>query len=357
MLGVWIDGPLSPHTRNSEYDGSPSRYYDPDYKDGGFGDHRDDGLGRFSPIDPKYHRNITARPPPHEEQKLSESDTIDATILARTFDKPQHEHNPTRAGSDRHQTKDKTNEMLDLSARNIDELAELHEMMLQEKEYDYGEVPKTADPLQFIDVTKDQNLSDRDSHTDEPATEDAKRSDSSSLFPISEKENVNNNNSPTMKKSNLNSDEFPEIAKGKELSSLEADRLSALERENERLRSEIGAFDSEFFEQLEDLKYRYSRLQEVVGEDPVTSTTNKRSNKLPLDRLSWSVRNSMTAMDRAGLTSPLVNRPRYSNAHTYAPGGRSHGNATGGIALNHPGGIPSSKTSYHPESKSYLCIF
>ena len=31
--------------------------------------------------------------------------------------------------------------------------------------------------------------------------------------------------------------------------------------ENERLKKELGAFDSEFFEELEDLKYKYSKLQ------------------------------------------------------------------------------------------------
>lgn len=48
----------------------------------------------------------------------------------------------------------------------------------------------------------------------------------------------------------------------------EDDHLLALTKENERLKQEMQAFDLNFFEELEDLKYRYSRLQEVVGEEP-----------------------------------------------------------------------------------------
>jgi hypothetical protein len=127
---------------------------------------------------------------------------------------------------------------------------------------------------------------------------------------------------------------------------LGSDRMTALEQENARLRGEMSAFDPEFFEQLEDLKFRYSRLQEIVGESPSAGgrgrdnsspallsthdrgesehdylkSVSKGRGSLPLDGLSWSVRNSMTAMDRAGLASPLVNRSRASHAHTYAPG-------------------------------------
>jgi hypothetical protein len=36
-----------------------------------------------------------------------------------------------------------------------------------------------------------------------------------------------------------------------------------LEEENIKLKSEISKFDIEFFEELEDLKYRYSKLQGI----------------------------------------------------------------------------------------------
>lgn len=123
------------------------------------------------------------------------------------------------------------------------------------------------------------------------------------------------------------------------------------------LKRELGAFDTDFFEQLEDLKYRYTRLQELKGDAPpavnpstpyTTSTStrdesskdmSKDKSQLPLDRLAWSLRNSMTAMDRASWDSPLikgrtgmgVTAPQpdegYSSrsnpsAFTYAPGAR-----------------------------------
>lgn len=128
----------------------------------------------------------------------------------------------------------------------------------------------------------------------------------------------------------------------------------SLVEENARLRSELSAFDSAFWEQLEDLKFRYSRLQEVVGEEPEASDRGafplrpksavggvQRPQGLPLDGLPWSTRNAMTAMDRAGITSALArgrhggssiaveSRPEsrstdrpHSHAYTYAPGTR-----------------------------------
>eukprot|EP01034_Spumella_vulgaris_P022749 gene22749-28907_t len=131
-----------------------------------------------------------------------------------------------------------------------------------------------------------------------------------------------------------------EVKPAGSLQHLASDRETALEQKVARLESEMAAFDPEFFEQLEDLKFRYSRLQEIVGETPMHSqspallsthhssaeqtdylrSVSKGKGSLPLDGLSWSVRNSMTAMDRAGLTSPLVSRPRVVSANSYTPG-------------------------------------
>ena len=47
---------------------------------------------------------------------------------------------------------------------------------------------------------------------------------------------------------------------------LERTRVEVLQAENYRLKRELGTFDSEFFDQLEDLKFRYSTLQDIVGE-------------------------------------------------------------------------------------------
>jgi hypothetical protein len=104
------------------------------------------------------------------------------------------------------------------------------------------------------------------------------------------------------------------------LSMTEDERVKRLETENRKLKEEMKAFDSHFFEELEDLKFRYSRLQEVIGEDPVVDdslsksiSTRKdvrslspNSRDLPLNRLSWSARNSMRAIDKANYASPLV---------------------------------------------------
>ena len=39
------------------------------------------------------------------------------------------------------------------------------------------------------------------------------------------------------------------------------DRIAVLIAENERLKRELGTFDTDFFDQLEDLKFRYASLQ------------------------------------------------------------------------------------------------
>lgn len=134
----------------------------------------------------------------------------------------------------------------------------------------------------------------------------------------------------------------------------ETQKLRELAEENQRLKEEMRNFDGEFFEQLEDLKYRYSQLQEVLGEDPLLRASAKQhlnikdgsrsGQNLPLDKLAWSVRRSMTAIDRARYDSPLVTGihasascllndivlssllvigPRAAHAYTYAPGQKS----------------------------------
>jgi len=100
--------------------------------------------------------------------------------------------------------------------------------------------------------------------------------------------------------------------------------------ENARLKQELKAFDGEFWEQLEDLKYRYNKLQGVVGEDSKTKgflqgygtqgaivrnsgedtgrsfmATMDRSGA-PLDSVAWAKRNATTAMDSAALDTPLM---------------------------------------------------
>jgi hypothetical protein len=209
---------------------------------------------------------------------------------------------------------DKTAQILDLSERNLDELQALHEMILDEKEYDYGAVPETK--------RKPFENYHPEGEPMKTQTRDMKSTTTSGAVPM-----VAADSGSTVKPTlvpTVSTPAAPKVeaaaSKSEEDKTTEDNRLSALLRENERLKSEIAPFNAEFFEELEDLKYRYIRLQEIVGEEP-RAAEGARASALPLDRLSWSVRNSMTAMDRAGLTSPLVSRPRYANAFTYSPGG------------------------------------
>ena len=122
-------------------------------------------------------------------------------------------------------------------------------------------------------------------------------------------------------------------------------KMKNLAQENARLKAEMSVFDREFFEEIEDLKFRYTKLQELVGDAPPVSdgleylpvhsgvtaaavTAKPTGSKLPLDRLSWSVRQSMTAMDRAGITSQVAGQrivARSANPYSYAPGGFNAG--------------------------------
>jgi hypothetical protein len=226
-----------------------------------------------------------------------------------------HSHGTTHSS-----VPDKTARILDLSERNLDELQQLHEMILDEKEFDYGAVPEAKHkPFAHYPAAAAEKEGHGSSQTAPRVTAKASTHTPSRASPEPAEAPTSASKAETK---SPESDTAPATKTGKPLTEgekiTEANRLAALQRENERLKAEIAPFDAQFFEELEDLKYRYSRLQEIVGEDPAAS--EPRRSALPLDRLSWSVRNSMTAMDRAGLTSPLVSRPRYANAYTYAPG-------------------------------------
>jgi len=95
-----------------------------------------------------------------------------------------------------------------------------------------------------------------------------------------------------------------------------ANKLALLEKENARLKAEMSVFDRDFFEEVEDLKYRYTKLKEVVGDVEVESSSGKT---LPLERLSWSLRKSMTAIDKISHSNPRSN-PMNVSPYTYAPG-------------------------------------
>ena len=60
-------------------------------------------------------------------------------------------------------------------------------------------------------------------------------------------------------------------------------RAEVLMAENERLKRELSTFDVNFFDQLEDLKYRYAALQEIVGENPSTGPLPLQHVRTPSD--------------------------------------------------------------------------
>lgn len=122
--------------------------------------------------------------------------------------------------------------------------------------------------------------------------------------------------------------------------------VAAIIEENKALKNTLNEFDAEFFEQLEDLKYRYARLQEIVGQSPaptgsIISDERKenvsdvpaayRKSALPLDKLAWSARSSVNAMDRASYNSPLVSNPRPPDYYRTLP---KHNTAK--LSLNSP---------------------
>lgn len=310
----------------------------------------------------------------HKNNRLS-PEQLGTSPLRRLLDDNTRYSNNNNTNNRRHDKQEKTLDMLDLSSRNLDDLAELHQLILDEKDYDaigdnissshypHNNNNRNNKPMnnnhaneEHKEVKKqyyDTNITNnQDKKHKLVLTED----DMQDAFDNNTTTNNNNNKSMKEEKKNDNDDDYINIDTT-DLHTL--DRMNALKKENDRLKKEIGSFDTEFFEQLEDLKYRYTRLQEIVGEDPTRNLGNPitdpriRGGGLPLDRLSWSVRNSMTAMDRAGLTSPLVSRPISSknnnanmatNAYTYAPGMKLNSD-NHGRGLHIGGSIPTTTTT------------
>lgn len=250
----------------------------------------------------------------------------------------------------------RTKDMLDSSSRHLDELAQLHQMILDDREFDEEPSPlksigdtAAAAAESHESIKLDNNADKQDSSRSNyygTSSKNDRMSNRRRLEVVEEEREVLDRGTNALGVS----DTIEEQLKRDE-DELVDNRVSALQRENDRLKKEMESFDSEFFEQLEDLKYRYSKLQEVVGEDPTNTLAipltdpRIRGGGLPLDRLSWSVRNAMTAMDRAGLTSPLVNRPIYPNAYTYSPGTELK-NSNKGYGAHVGGTIPAHISSH-----------
>ena len=333
----------------------------------GRGSRRDDNSKTIASTDEKADRNAT-HDDKHHNERNNWVDTRDH-LLASTLPVNQAQTNKqlyTYPSSDK---RSRTKDMLDSSSRHLDELAQLHQMILDDREFDEESSPlksivgTAAESHESIklDNTDEQNSSRSNYYgtSSKDRMGDRRRLEAVEEERASMDESIEDKEVPDSgtKGGALGVSDGVDAKLKREEEQLVDNRVSALQRENDRLKKEMESFDSEFFEQLEDLKYRYSKLQEVVGEDPASTRAipltdpRIRGGGLPLDRLSWSVRSAMTAMDRAGLTSPLVNRPIYPNAYTYSPGtelknsNKGHGAQVGGTIPAH---ISSQSSQQYP---------
>ncbi len=240
------------------------------------------------------------------------------------------------------------------TSNTLQELNDLHNLVLDERDYDdpstdpilkkkYGGGRNKGDGLDDDELQlhllasrhSEKHHRDKDNHGYEDDDQDRLRSVSSSPDRTSSK----NPTAPKTSKPTLAVDDLLVV---------DDETVRKLAQENKRLKEEMQQFDSNFFEELEDLKFRYAKLQEYVGEDPAAAPVSKLlsdprikrnmamrgatdpatdggppvKDGLPLSKLGWSVRDSMRAMDRAAYDSALVAGPRMAHAYTYAPGGR-----------------------------------
>lgn len=217
----------------------------------------------------------------------------------------------------------------------LNELKAMHDLILDERDYDDPRLDpskKTA----FDDDLQMHKLSSRNANKKDDDFDDLDRKIASSSMRGTAGIAVAPD-SPVKSKRSSDEDGIALTA-----SDLSDDKVRKLAEENQKLKKELQQFDKNFFEELEDLKFRYTKLQEVVGDDPAVDkrllddprlrrlNPNGKASKdgLPLNELAWSVRDSMRAMDRASADSPLVAGPRISSAYTYAPGKRSAYGAT-----------------------------
>ena len=81
----------------------------------------------------------------------------------------------------------------------------------------------------------------------------------------------------------------------------------------------MNSFDEEFFEQLEDLKYKYTELQGIVGEDPmikklraehqkITSDIDNTDGYRSIEDLPWTRRDPSTIADKSSMTGSMYKR-------------------------------------------------
>ena len=192
------------------------------------------------------------------------------------------------------------NSIMGLSSRHLTELNELHRWIAEDEDLASPEISSSARSLSPIEFVAAPSSS---------GTRDVSKPNNTKGFalvmsPVAEHVEEDTAATTPLKPRETRYDD----------TNMEKSMVDALMEENKLLKKEISAFDMEFFEQLEDLKYRYVRMQEMVGGDPNhrnddISDAAASPTKLPLDRLAWSTKNSIRALDRAKYTSPLVSGP------------------------------------------------
>lgn len=97
--------------------------------------------------------------------------------------------------------------------------------------------------------------------------------------------------------------------------------INELEAENKRLKDELNHFNADFLQEINDLKYKYTVLKDVVGDVPPSSHSISGE---PLQRLAWATKRSIRAMDRAALGSPITRSQTHLITGNLSPGRNSH---------------------------------
>jgi hypothetical protein len=73
--------------------------------------------------------------------------------------------------------------------------------------------------------------------------------------------NNNNNNTNNTTTTYNSKDNVSKSTKDIDISNIQQEDISKIIEENKKLKMELKAFDTEFFEEIEDLKYNYSKLK------------------------------------------------------------------------------------------------
>ena len=145
------------------------------------------------------------------------------------------------------------------SSKTVSDLHDLHAAIMEDADYDD---PAHSKKLRETKLKNDDWLYD-------VVGEGKGASNPTPTRPPKPSSTANNSNTATSTPSKQPSNANPVNASlpdpnSTELAEYERKKVSELAAENLKLKEELRAFDGDFFEQLEDLKYRYSRCVFVV---------------------------------------------------------------------------------------------